>query len=236
MNTNSKSLYFGRDLEAMSMARNYYKWIITEFEPFLGNYVAEVGAGSGNFSELLIKRIKHLVAFEPSNNMYPLLKKRFAEDHRIKTVNNTFNLKHSILKEYFDSIVYINVLEHIEDDRQELSYIYKSLKNGGFVLLFVPALSCLYSNFDKNVGHFRRYQKNNLKLILKDNYFKIIKAKYIDFLGILPWYINFVLFNRPMTPNNVLLYDKLVLPIIQKIERLIIPPVGKNLLVVAQKI
>ena len=141
-----------------------------------------------------------------------------------------------MFEEYFDSIVYVNVLEHIEDDYQELSCVYKSLKSEGFVLLFVPALSFLYSAFDKDVGHYRRYRKKKLINLLKNNYFKIIKAKYIDFTGILPWYFNFVLFKRPMIQKYVIQYDKYVIPVIKKFESLIAPPIGKNLLIVGQKI
>ena len=63
---------------------------------------------------------------------------------------------------YFDSILYINVLEHIEDDRAELLSAYRALPVGGFLLLFVPALPQLYSKFDRSVGHFRRYYKKEL--------------------------------------------------------------------------
>ena len=85
-----KPTYFGRDLEAMSFAQNYHKWVIDELKPYFGQYVAEVGAGNGNFSELLMEHIEHLVTFEPSENMYPLLKERFTKDSRVETINSTF--------------------------------------------------------------------------------------------------------------------------------------------------
>ena len=236
MKVNKGHKYFGRDLEAMSFARNYHKWIIDEFKPFFGQSLAEVGAGTGNFSELLIEHIKHLVAFEPSKNMYPLLKDRFSKNPRVQTINSTFSSECSKFKGCFDSIIYVNVLEHIENDEQELYYVYKTLKHGGHALIFVPALSFLYSDLDKKLGHFRRYYKKDLVKLVQHIGFNIRKAKYFDLAGIIPWYIVFVFLKKPITGGKVSLYDKLMVPLTQKLEWFVTPPVGKNLLIVIQKI
>ena len=144
----------------MSFAVNYHKWILSEFMPYIGNYVAEVGAGIGNFSRLLLKtdRINRLMAFEPSANMYPLLQKTLMNDKRAKAINGFF--AQGEISEYFDTVIYVNVLEHIEDDVSELVYVNNVLMRGGHLLIFVPALPWLYSNLDREIGHFRRYTKN----------------------------------------------------------------------------
>ena len=227
--------YFGSDLEAMFFATNYYRWIIDEFKPYIGQSVAEVGAGTGNFSELLMDYIERLVAFEPSENMYPILKERFAKNPKVKTINNTFYSECSKFEGCFDSIVYVNVLEHIENDEQELSNVYKTLRHGGHALIFVPALSFLYCDLDKNLGHFRRYHKKDLANLVQHIGFNIRKVKYFDLAGIIPWYISFVLLKRSLTRGKVSLYDKAIVPLLQKVERIITPPVGKNLLLVIQK-
>jgi SAM-dependent methyltransferase len=235
MPLNNKPTYLGRDLEAMSFAKNYHKWLIDEFKPYFGQSVAEVGAGTGNFSELLMQHIKHLVAFEPSETMYPLLKERFSENPGVKTINSIFASECSKFEGCLDSIIYINVLEHIENDKQELSCVYKTLRHGGHALIFVPALSFLYSDHDKNMGHFRRYHKKDLVKLVQHIGFNIRKAKYFDLAGIIPWYIAFVLLKKSVTGGKVSLYDKLAVPLMQKVERFITPPVGKNLLLVIQK-
>ena len=234
MNGNRKN-YFGRDLEAMSFARNYHKWIMAEFKPYIGKSTAEVGAGNGNFSELLLDCTQHLVTFEPSENMYPLLKERFEKNFKVETINSAFEREYSKFDGYFDSIVYVNVLEHIENDEQELSYVYKTIRHGGHALFFVPALSFLYSDFDKKIGHFRRYNRNNLCRLVRRSGFNIINAKYFDFAGVITWYVAFVLLKGQVTCGKIALYDKLVVPLMQKVESFIEPPVGKNLLLIAQK-
>ena len=88
-----------------------------------------------------------------------------------------------------DTIIYINVLEHIEDDLTELETVHKTLMPGGRVCIFVPALPILYSEFDKNIGHFRRYRKNDLIEKCEKAGFEIILSRNFDFLEF-PWVIN----------------------------------------------
>lgn len=231
----SPSQYFGKDLHAMSFAVNYHQWILEEFCVYLGKDVAEVGAGSGTFSELILEYVNHLVVFEPSDNMYPILQARFSQNTQVDTVHSTLCNECTRFQHAFDSMLYVNVLEHIEDDQQELAYMYQTLRHGGYALIFVPALPCLYSNFDRNLGHFRRYRKKSLVRMAEQSGFQIQKARYFDIAGVIPWYINFVLLQQTITAGKVLFYDKWIVPIMRRIERVLPPPVGKNLLVVMKK-
>ena len=114
--------YFGKDLEAMSFANNYHQWIVDEFRRYLGDTVAEVGAGTGNFSTLLVAAgIKRLFAFEPSTNMYPLLKDKLRARDNVEIINAFYEEKAIEFENFFDSVLYVNVLEHIEDDQRDSS-------------------------------------------------------------------------------------------------------------------
>lgn len=226
--------YPGKELEAMSFAVNYHRWILDEFSPWLGESVAEVGAGTGSVSGLILERpIRKLTAFEPSQNMYPLLHEALEGETRASSVNDFFSPKHA--QAGFDSIAYINVLEHIEDDRAELAGAFEALKPGGHLLVFVPALSWLYSDFDRQIGHFRRYRKKSLVALAGSVGFDIVKARYFDLAGVIPWYINFVLLRNSIGSGSVSLYDKLVVPAMRRVERVVTPPIGKNVLLVARK-
>jgi len=237
LNKEDKKQYFGKDLEDLTAARNYYKWIIEIFRPFLGDTVAEIGAGNGNFTNFLAEeKIKNIFAFEPSNNMYPLLSNKFKKNSRITTINKFFEEKYQEFTNFFDSVLYINVLEHIEDDKKELKYAYKTIKKGGHILIFAPALSFLFSNFDKKIGHFRRYHKKGLINIIRESGFSIEDVRYFDSVGIITWYIVFVLLKKTTTnKTNIKLYDKLIVPPLRLLENLIPPPVGKNLLLIGKK-
>lgn len=234
MSNGTMPRYPGRDLEAMSFAVNYHRWIIDEFEPYLGETIAEVGAGIGSVSKLLLgKRIKRLYAFEPSHNMYPLLEEELRQEERAKAVNDFFSPHYA--HEGLDSVVYINVLEHIQDDRAELANALEALKPEGHLLLFVPALAWLFSDLDKQVGHFRRYAKKDLTCLVTSVGFTLLKARYFDLAGVIPWYVNFVVLRNSIDSGSVSLYDRLVVPVMRRIESALPPPIGKNVLLIGKK-
>ena len=231
-----KNEYLGRDLEAMSFALNYHEWVIRDFRPYLGHLVVEVGAGLGDFTSLLLKDgVECIVAFEPSTHMYSSLRERFETEKKVKTICGCFDVRY-LNRSCSDSVVYINVLEHIEDDTAELDKAFDALKPGGHLLLFVPALSWLYGGLDERIGHFRRYHRRKLILLLERAGFSVVQAKYFDLLGILLWYVNFVLFDRPMEKGDVLLYDRMVVPFMRILEALVPPPAGKNILAIGKKL
>lgn len=231
-----KKEYFGKDLEAMSFANNYHRWIVSEFSPYLGANVAEVGAGIGNFSEFLLQAgAQQLSAFEPSSNMYPALKEKFSQISSVDTYNCFFEETSEKFVARFDAVAYVNVLEHIEYDRLALEHAHQMLKQDGHLLIFVPALKFLYSELDRKVGHFRRYTKQELVDVVSLAGFQIDEVKYFDVMGIIPWYIAFVLLKQTTSGANVSLYDRVVVPIMRRIEGIVTPPIGKNLLLVARK-
>ena len=238
LDTEQKQQYFGKDLEDLKTARNYYKWIISIFKSYLGETVAEIGAGSGNFTSFLSEeKIKKIFAFEPSHNMYSLLSNKFKNNNRVTTINTCFKEKYKEFLNFFDSVLYVNVLEHIEEDKKELSYSYKTIKQNGYILIFAPALSFLYSEFDKRIGHFRRYCKKRLINIVRENGFSIESIRYFDIAGVIPWYISFILLkNKTTNKANISLYDKLMVPPMRLLEMLIPAPTGKNLLLIGKKI
>lgn len=227
--------YPGKDLESMSLAVNYNNWLIEMMSPYLGENTAEVGAGNGNITRLLIEQnINQLTAFEPSGNMYGVLKKIFNETPGIKLINDKFLNLTNQYNNYFDTVLYINVLEHIENDMHELNCIKETLKPGGYLCIFVPALSWLYSEFDKSIGHFRRYEKKQLSRLLISTGYVIEKSVYVDFFGIIPWYVVFVLMKRKLTPGAVDIYDRFAVPLARRFEKLFPVPRGKNIFVVAR--
>ena len=232
-----KVTYEGRDLEAMSFAPRYHAWVLSQFERYLGNVVAEVGAGSGNFSSQLIRKVAGtLIAIEPSVQMFPLLKRRFENEPRVVCEQNVFADVAPRYRGSLDAIVYVNVLEHVEDDLQELVQVYDALKPGGHICVFVPALPFLFSEFDASIGHYRRYTKRQLAACMRAAGFEIVKLKYFDIVGILPWLLFMKLLRWSVTSKGAGLYDRFVVPPMRKIESLMPPPLGKNLIVVGRKL
>ena len=155
-------VYSGTELDAMAEARNYCLWIMRYFTPYLGRRVVEIGAGTGTISDLLLKQknTSELVLFEAANNLVPHLHRRFGNSN-VHVHCGPFDV--SLLSGPTDSVVLVNVLEHILDDGTLLSQIYESLRPGGSLLLFVPALAWNYGSLDKAFGHYRRYSRQGVK-------------------------------------------------------------------------
>jgi SAM-dependent methyltransferase len=235
-----KVVYVGKDLEAMSFAVNYHKWILEEFRPFLGKKLVEVGAGTGSFSEMLIEENpKNLALVEPSE-MFKFLEQNISQIETgavVNFYNSIFAETAHKLDEKPDTIIYVNVLEHIEDDAGELQKVHETLSPGGRCLIFVPAFMSLYGAFDEKVGHFRRYTKRGLEDKVKAAGFKVVKSKYFDFVGIFPWYVKYKLLRSDSLESGaVTTYDKFAVPLTKQFERFLKFPLGKNVLLVGEKI
>jgi len=240
---NSDVVYTGRDLEAMSFAVNYHRWILQIFAPYLGKRLVEVGAGVGSFSELLLERpIESLVLVEPATQMYEMLTQRmqrFQSTTQIQTFNAMFHRVAPEIRTVWrpDSILYVNVLEHVADDEAELRAVNQTLIKGGRIFVFVPAFSWLYGSFDRQIGHVRRYGSSGLAEKCQGAGFKVLESRSFDFFGIVPWWIKYCLLkSRTMEPAAVRFYDEYVVPFAQAIERVVKPPVGKNIILVGEKL
>jgi len=239
---NSEWNYSGRELESMDSALNYHRWILDLLTPYLGRHVVEVGAGTGSLSTLLLERnLQSLVALEPSANMYPLLEKRLKS---IRSSCNVTSMQRTLsdagagfAEAPPDSILYVNVLEHIEDDAGELHTAWQALPTGGRALVFVPAHAWLMSEMDRHLGHFQRYTRSNLIEKFETAGFKVCFSAYFDLLGILPWWLKYrLLGSTRMEPAAVQAYDRFGVPVSRVIDSLTNSRMGKNVIVVGEKL
>ncbi|HUF02747.1 MAG TPA: methyltransferase domain-containing protein [Aridibacter sp.] len=238
---NDSAVYQGKDLEAMSFAVNYHRWILDEIRPWLGKRIVEVGAGTGSFSEMLLgERPEALALIEPSG-MFVKLAEKFkhtAGPTSLKLINKTFLEAFETVSNDVrpDTVVYVNVLEHIEEDRRELEAVFEALSPGGRCIVFVPAFKWLYSEFDRRVGHCRRYSKGELKDKCSGAGFRVERCGYFDIAGVLPWFFKYrILRSTELGSGAVAAYDRIAVPVMSRIERLVPVPFGKNVLAVARK-
>jgi SAM-dependent methyltransferase len=243
LTSNGTFAYTGRELEAMSEASNYHLWILGIFAPYLGRHLVEVGAGLGSFSELIMKHhaCETLALVEPSDEMYQQLNARvraMPAGPRVDTYHANFTQAAPLIKtkQPPDSVLYVNVLEHVAEDEIELDAIYQTLSESGRVFIFVPAFPWLYGAFDERVGHRRRYTKNGLEEKLRRAGFAIVLSSYFDLAGVAPWWIKYrLLRSTKMEAAGVRFYDRFIVPAARRFEAVIHPPLGKNVIVVAEK-
>lgn len=229
--------YLSSELGPMALAHNYYRWIMREFRPHLGNVVCELGAGIGTFSLLLLEEdIHQLILVEPAHNLFAYLRERFTTEGRVQVVDGGVERHADRLHEgQVDTIVSVNVLEHIDDDRRTLATIAKVLPSGGKLLLFVPALPRLFGSLDETFGHFRRYRKAELAEKATDAGFQVLDLKFMNALGAVSWFVaGHILKSRTISPLMVQCYDRWVIPIVKTIESRVTPPLGQSLILIAQ--
>ena len=228
--------YPGTELEALFQSKNYYRWIMRHFSPYVGRHIAEVGAGVGTFSEALASRssFSELYLFEPAANLVGALRKRFGARDRVTVIEGFFEDYDELGP--VDSIITVNVLEHMEEDEAFMRRAMAKLVPGGYLLVFVPALPALFGSLDRAFEHYRRYTRRSLAKKLVGAGFRVEKLQYLNFPGIISWFIaGRVLRRRTLRPAQMWVYDRLVVSWVSKLEWLIPPPVGQNLVAVARK-
>jgi SAM-dependent methyltransferase len=237
MKSGASNNYEGSDLEALSTLGRYQDWIVQSFRPYLRGRTVEFGAGLGNISTLLRPHVSELDLVEPSVNLVARLETRFAGDDGVQIFAEPLEGRIPATADgTYDSIVLVNVLEHIEDDAAALSGLMRTLHPGGHLLLFVPALKFLFSDLDALHGHFRRYALSELNTLIHTAGFEIIRSRYFDIVGVLPWWLlNTLMGATAFNPFMIRIYDAVLAPLSRWIDRKVTPPFGKNILLVAKR-
>jgi SAM-dependent methyltransferase len=227
------------DLERLGTADRFFRWTLEEFAPYLHGRVLEVGAGIGTITRHLVESNRELsvVALEPAGNVYASLASYAALSSRVSAYRQTLREYLSVQDEPFDAVIYLNVLEHIEDDAEELRLAAAALHPGGALLVFGPALEWLYGELDYRAGHYRRYSVANLGEVASAAGFEIVSLAYFDVLGVLPYLVAYRLLRRPVISGSTMWgYDRLLVPVSRLIQRAMRrPPLGKNIILVARK-
>ena len=220
------------DLDRLS--GRYADWIVDLMDPYLGGQVLEVGAGHGTITERIAGGGRHVVASDLSFNCVDVLERRFAHRDDIEVVLG--DARRAAKGRTLDSVVLVNVLEHIDNDTQALRDIYEMLEPGGHVVLFVPALPRLYGEFDRRVGHMRRYTRSTLATSLSRAGFSVPHARYVNMPGTVAWWLVVRQLGKTPTDGGLAgIYDRAVVPWARKLEARIDAPVGQSLLAVGRK-
>ncbi len=221
------------EFAALEQAENYRRALVREFAAHLNGRVLEVGAGVGQMTAELLQRneIVQLLSIEPEEAYCSRLRALFP-GHGLHQ-GTIADLRSQI---QWNSIISINVLEHIERDREELEAYYRILQPAnGALCLFVPARPELYAPIDKDFGHFRRYTRPELRRKLTTAGFEISQLRYFNLAGYFAWWLNFCLLRRRVFDTaSVRLYDRLIFPVVHGFEfNICAPPFGQSLLAIA---
>ncbi len=232
-----ESLTLTATLNQLAELDRYNHWIYEKIAPALGHRILEVGSGTGNITQFLSSGGREVMATDVLPVYRRELERLFGDRPNVGV--GRFDLNEGAPEEFiadpFDSVVCLNVLEHIEDDLFALAQIRDVLKPGGRLALLVPAHQFLYGEFDRAVGHFRRYEKRELTVKLENVGFAVCEVRFFSLVAALPWFINGRLLKRDYLPTGQANLANRLVPLL-KFERLIGPPCGLSLIAIAQKV
>ena len=222
--------YPGWELKYFDKAKNFRKYQFNLIKKNIKGNIAEIGPGNGVFLKYYIKNSKKIYLYEPTVAFNKNLKKNRSK--RIKIINKKFELK----KNFFDTILYLDVVEHIENDTLEIKNAFKSLRKGGKLIINVPAFQHLYSQFDKDIDHIRRYSKSDFKKILDKLKIRHYQIIYFDSLGYMLSLLSkiFVKNYRNHFAKKIKFWDTLI-PISKFFDKVLFYSFGKSLLVIIEK-
>jgi ubiquinone/menaquinone biosynthesis C-methylase UbiE len=225
--------YEGNELELFREAVNWKQYFARKIKPYIGSTVLEVGAGIGATTSILNDgTATSWTMLEPDERMFHQLQSK--SHHLPKNVI----LNHGTItdaSQQYDTILYIDVLEHIKNDRQELEAAAASLNPGGFLVVLSPAFNFLYSEFDKAIGHHRRYTKRELVKLRPSNT-ALVYSKYLDTAGFLASAMNKIILHQAYpTKKQVKFWDKMLIPLSRITDPLFLYSFGKTILVAWQK-
>ena len=229
--------YIGNELELFDKAKNWKRYYGNIIKPLLTGDVMEVGAGIGATTRSLCNGSqKKWICLEPDAALASQIiamqqKKELPEccELRIGTLADQNQ------SELFDAVIYIDVIEHIENDAAELQRAKNHLKPGGHLIILVPAHQWLYSPFDEAIGHFRRYNKFMLNKAIPSG-MKKHKLIYLDSIGLMASVANKLFLKQSYpTQKQVLFWDSTLVPLSRLMDVITFNAIGKSLLGIWKK-
>jgi glycosyltransferase involved in cell wall biosynthesis len=223
-----------KSLQRMESLRRYNAWLWEKVAPYVGTRVLEVGAGTGNMTRQMASR-ELVVATDVDERYIRMLRNTFGNDPHVRVCR--FDLGGDVPVELgngFDSIICLNVLEHVEDDVRALRHLHDLLAPNGRVVLIVPAHQRLFGEIDRAIGHYRRYERVDLAERLRTAGFSVEHASAFNVIGALGWFVNARLLKRRAVPGVQARINDLLVPLL-RLEGHLHPSVGLSWLAVGRR-
>lgn len=226
----------------MPNATNYYRWIVSQIAPYLGHHILDVGGGYGAHLAHILPERGNVTSIDLSESGVRFMRERFQDFPNFQARHADFRrqeVQDDLAAQRFDTITCLNVLEHIEDDLAALQGMHAILAaQNGAVILQVPAHQWLYGSLDSEAGHFRRYRAADLRRRLDQADFEILRLYHFNSAGVVPWFINARILKSALDAGRVnfqiRVFDRYIVPVMQRLESRISPPIGQSLMAIAR--
>jgi SAM-dependent methyltransferase len=224
--TDPSDLAGAETLEIMQAAPKYNAWQFRRIAPFLGRRICEVGAGIGNMSALIHGVDPDLLLLADTDDYYRrVLRGRFASSAEVVVEELTLPDDGAARfgRYALDTVVALNVIEHIAQDIEAMRSLASMLQPGGRAVILVPALPSLYGSLDRELGHVRRYTRRSLTERMRQAGFRVERAFYFNLVGTLGWWLNARIRQTPRIPVAQLRYFDAMVPALSLEDHLTLP-------------
>lgn len=227
-----KGNYNGWELDSFDKASNFRNFQLEKIRKYIKKKnILDIGSGTGGLINYYLKETDKISAIEPSVKL-----KKFLETKYKKKIYIYSNKKK--LKKKYEVILYMDVIEHIKNYNYEIQTIKKYLKKNGLIIINVPAFNILYTDFDKNVGHIKRFSKKDILSLSRTNNLKIEKIEYYDTIGFFLIFFSKFIFRKYLKKtnikSNIKIWDNLI-PISKFFDQILFNFLGKSLICVLRK-
>jgi len=229
--------YVGRELELFALATNWKRYVKAEIGKYLAGEVLEIGAGIGGTTLAIHDgSVRRWTCLEPDANLAKRL--RIAVKETLGFYGPDViagSLRALADKPSFDCVLYLDVLEHIQDDRSQIEAAARVVRPGGHIVVLSPAHQWLFSEFDKSIGHIRRYNKRSLRSLAPPGWIEK-KLAYLDAVGVLLSLANSLALRQAMPSRlQISLWDRLCVPLSRIIDCALLGNFGKSILAIWEK-
>ncbi|HTS50551.1 MAG TPA: class I SAM-dependent methyltransferase [Bryobacteraceae bacterium] len=232
----SEFKYAGSELDLFAVVLNWKSYWSRQIRPFLRGDILEVGAGIGANTRFLDPGDSgRYVCLEPDAQLISQLRQELPQIQTRRSREVVCGTLQSLPHQPFDTIVYIDVLEHIENDREELDLAASLLAPGGRIIVLSPAHQRLYTPFDAAIGHFRRYNRAMMRSISPTG-LRLECLRYLDSAGLFASGANLLMLRQSMpTRAQLRFWDGWIVPCSRVLDKLFFYAIGKSIVAVWQK-
>lgn len=227
-------------LQVIKKADNFNQWMYESISPFCKSPVLEIGSGIGNISKFLVKETDEVALSDINKGYVDLLKEQYNNHPHVKSILEIdlqlpdFFEKYMPLMEKYNSIVLLNVLEHLENEDDAIRNCKYLLRKNGTLIILVPAYKFLYSSLDKELGHHRRYTLQRLKKSIIKNGMTPVKSYYFNTLGILGW-LYAKIFSLKTIPKHEMSFFEKITPAAKFFDKIIFHKTGLSVISISKK-
>lgn len=227
-------------LSSISGADRFNRWMYDTIKPYCTGKILEIGGGIGNISQCFLNDGQELMISELQPEYCEIIRKRLGNDRNLKgviamdIVDPEFDPKYASLFGNFDSVFALNVVEHIENDRQAIANCKKLLKKGGHLVILVPAFQSIFNHFDTALGHFRRYTIHSLKLGFQANELTVVHDQYFNLIGMAGWWVSGSLLRKKIIPEGQMKLYNFFVPVFRIMDKITNKWLGLSVVMVGE--